>query len=486
MIEIGEWTPDQPAIKAGAADALNVIPLEGTYGPLSAVSEFSGALSARCLGAISVRDSAGARALFAGDTTKLYKLSGTTFGDVSRSSGGAYAVPSDGSWQFAEFGSNMIAVNGVDAPQTIDIASGTNFAALGGSPPAAAFVRTMRDFVVMGRASGYPQRIQWSGINNSATWGSSASTQADYQDLPDGGWINGLAGGEYGLIFQASAIRRMTYEGPPTIHRIDKIADGVGAAIPGCVAQWGDRAWCVHDSGFFEIQGGAQIVPIGHGKIDRWFWSDIDPTTTYKTSAAVDPVNMLYVLAYASRAGGGQVDSLLIYNWSMKRWSRARVTVDLVFSGLSSSTAYTLEDLDAFGTLETLPFSLDSAVWSGRTRLLLGAFTTAYKLGFFDGAALAATIETKEFQPVAGRRSFVRSVRPIIEGAGAITVVMGARDRTNDAVVYGGAVAQASHGLAPVRSGGRYHRAKINVAAGGDWTHLSGVDDVQFSAGGSR
>ena len=58
------------------------------------------------------------------------------------------------------------------------------------------------------------------------------ATQADFQDLPDGGNVTGLVGGEYALIFQETSVRRMTYEGPPIIFRIDKIANDIGAACP--------------------------------------------------------------------------------------------------------------------------------------------------------------------------------------------------------------------------------------------------------------
>ena len=139
-----------------------------------------------------------------------------------------YAPGGDGTWRFTQFGPLAIAVNGVDAPQAFDLSVGTRWSALGGTPPIAAFVTTVRDFVLMGKIGTTPQRVQWSGINNANLWGSVPSNQADIQDLPDGGNVTGLVGGEYALIFQETSVRRMTYEGPPIIFRIDKIANDIG------------------------------------------------------------------------------------------------------------------------------------------------------------------------------------------------------------------------------------------------------------------
>ena len=41
-------------------------------------------------------------------------------------------------------------------------------------------------------------------------------------------------------------------------------------------------------------------------------------------------------------------------------------------------------------------------------------------------------------------------------------------------------------GRCPVRANGRYLRARIEVAAGGDWRHIQGIDDVEASPAGLR
>jgi hypothetical protein len=422
-----------------------------------------------------------------------FELSGVnTTAYTAWSSGGTvqvatiYAPGSDGTWRFTQFGSLAIAVNGVDAPQKFDLAAGTNFADLGGSPPVGTFVATVRDFVVMGKIGSTPQRLQWSPFNNAeGTWGSVAATQADYQDLPDGGNITGLVGGEYGLVFSETAVRRMTYEGPPTVFRLDKISNDIGCTVPNSVAGVLDMAFFLHKSGFYMIKGGQQIIPIGHRKIDRTFYAEFDEANMFRCSSAIDPVRQLYIFAYPANGSGGTPNRLLIYDWSAQRFARAAINTELVFGG-ASQQSYTLEQLDPFGTLETLPYSLDSSYWTGALSLLLFGFDTDHKSGSFSGSTLEATVETGEFNPDGtGKRSIIRSCRPLVDG-GSPMVSIGSRETQQAAVTYGDAVGLTAAGLAPVYRSGRYFRAKVTIPAGGTWQNMQGIDDLDFRPAGAQ
>ena len=44
-VNFGEWLPDQPGVAGALVEALNVIPQQVGYGPLSAPSEWSNAAS---------------------------------------------------------------------------------------------------------------------------------------------------------------------------------------------------------------------------------------------------------------------------------------------------------------------------------------------------------------------------------------------------------------------------------------------------------
>ncbi len=486
IIPFAEWRPDMPALSQWAREALNVVSAEESYVPLNALQAASAnALGARAQGAAWFRGTDGGVKMFAGDATKLYLLSGTTWNDVSRTSGGAYALGGDGAWRFAQFGSLAIAANGIDAPQKFDLSVGTRWAALGGSPPIGTFITTVRDFVLMGKIGSMPQQIAWSGFNNAETWGTSLSTQADIQDLPDGGNVTGLVGGEYGLIFQETSVHRMTYEGPPVVFRLDKIANDLGCSIPASVAGLLDMAFFLHKSGFYMVRAGQAITPIGRGKVDKTFWAEFDETSHFRSSSAIDPVRGLYVFVYPSRDGNGTPDRALIYNWRTERWTRAAFECELVFGGVSQQS-YTLDQLDAFGNLDTLPYPLDSSYWSGALSLLLFGFDTARRSGSFSGATLAATVETGEFNPGNGVRSVVRGCRPLIDG-GSPQIQLGAREtQQQQAPIYGPATGLTPAGLAPVYGSGRYFRVKATTAAGSSWSNMQGIDDLDVRPAGGQ
>jgi hypothetical protein len=495
MIPIGAWQPDLPDFEnPGALEARNVVPDAAGYRPLPTLVATGNAMAARVQGAILARGQGGTIANFAGDATKLYKWdnAGVSWTDVSRTAGGPYAVPADGGWSFAQFGDFVIAVNGVDAAQKFAIGSSTSFAALGGTPPVARFVATVRDFVVMGRLSGMAQRVHWSGINNAETWASSQATQADFQDLPDGGYVMGIVGGEYGLVFQERSIKRMTYVGVPAIFQFDEIARGTGTPAEGSIARHEDITFFLSDDGFFALPGAQGLRAIGHHRVDRFFWNDVNQTYLHRITATIDPINKLYVVSYpgtGSDLTGGTPNRLLIYNWTADRWSRAEVTMEMVHQA-ASQAGYTLDGLDSYSTnLDELPFSLDNRIWTGSGRLLLAGFTAANRIAFFNGANMQATVDTGEAQLVPGRRALLRSLRPLVDGGaapGAVSVRTGTRNRTVDPVSFDPPRALNGFGHCPVRANGRYFRARIEVAAGADWRHIQGIDEIEASAAGAR
>ena len=198
-LPFGPWLPDLPDLgNQGVSDAKNVIPAAKGYTPFRAINSYTDALTARCQGAWATKDNAGTVHIYAGDVTKLYLL-GTDYlwDDASRAVGGAYATPTDGQWRFCKYGAQGLAVNGADAPQAITLAAGTNFAALAGSPPTGKHIAVVREFVVIGNITGAQNRVQWSASNNAASW-TTGTNEANQQDIPDGGPVLQVIGGEVG------------------------------------------------------------------------------------------------------------------------------------------------------------------------------------------------------------------------------------------------------------------------------------------------
>ena len=107
-VGFGEWTPDSPSLASSAIDAKNVYPrTSASYGPLSSIVDYSDAITGRCRGAFSARSTTdGTSITFAGDDAALYRLSGTTFSDVSLS--GGYELTEYDAWEMIQFGDLVI------------------------------------------------------------------------------------------------------------------------------------------------------------------------------------------------------------------------------------------------------------------------------------------------------------------------------------------------------------------------------------------
>lgn len=489
MVPFSPWMPDIAAYATDASqEALNVIPSASGFRPFPGFSNVTSAITARAQGAISLRSLSGTIFNFCGDATKLYKMAadGLSWDDVSRLVGGAYATATDAKWSFAQYGNFVVAVNGNDAPQVFEMGVSTNFAALGGTPPSAYFTGTIREFAVLAKDTTNFNRIRWSAIGDVEDWVASATTLSDYQDFPEGGAIMGFVGGEFGIVFQERAIQRMSFEGPPTAFRFDKITNLLGCRAEGSIAAFENFAFFLGDDGFYMIRGGAEIVPVGNEKVDRWAEENIDASQLYLMSAAIDPINKIYCVGFPS-VGAGSPNSILIYHWPTGQWSRASVTHEMIYAAATQST-YTIDGMDAASaTIDGLPFPVDSRFWTGSGRLLLSGFDTSHRQGFFSGSALAATVETGDNQLTPGGRSLFRGLRPMIEGTSATpSLTVGSRDHLTEAVTYGNPMAANAYGFCNARVQARYHRARITIPAASSWKFARGVDDLKFSPMGRR
>lgn len=484
LVPLGEWSPDQPAFGLqGLSSVVNAVAGVGEfYGPWDALEPVSEALTAACLGAASGKDNSGLGYSFAGTGVGLYSLaSDFTWTDVTNS-GGAYTTGADDRWRFAQFGTLTIATNFADPIQKLEMGVDTDFEDLGTNAPQARYAAVVRDFLVVGFTEDgvdgvVRNRVRWSPIANpDGDWAISATTQADFQDVATGGGVVGIVGGEFGIVLMEGALYRMTYAGPPVVFQFDEIAPSRGCAAAGSIATDGRLTIFLSEDGFYSTDG-AQVQPIGAGKVDRWFADDADPGAYGQMSSLMDPTRQLYILAYRSASATTALnDSLMLYNWVAQRWTVARVVTETLCSMLSASL--TLEDLDdVSASLDDLPASLDSRQWISNARYR-GAIDSAHKLATFTGDPLEAVFETGE--AALGdmvRRAQVQRVRPIADGTR--TIALGTRDDQAAAVTWGAARSPARDGNCGFRGDARFHRLRMTVS--GDWTQAQGTD-VNFVA----
>lgn len=352
LIPFGEYRPDVSDYEAATErNAQNVVPRADGFGPFPSLLALSQSLGGQCRGAFQAFKTDGSVIVFAATATDLYVMNNTTFGwsKVSLGGGPYSAVPAAEQWRFAQFNNLVMAVQANVVPQVYDISSATAFANLNGSPPQARYIDVVGRFVVLSGLVSNPQRVQWSGLNdiNSATSWTPGVNQADYQDLPDGGFVRGVAGGETGIILQDNAIRRMTYiPGSPIIFQIERLSQDKGLFGPYSLVRAGQLVFFYSSQGFQRIDPGGFPTPIGRERVDRTFLADLDTNNLQMFLGTADPRSSRILWAYKSVNGtANQFDKVLCYDWVLDKFTTIKVGGEYLLQ--VAQPGLTLEALDA-------------------------------------------------------------------------------------------------------------------------------------------
>ena len=531
-IAFKEWLPDQPSILDSVSEANNVIPLAVGYGPFKSAVNYSGTATEdlnNCFAAKLDNDVF----IFAGGATKLFKVDNTDLFLVDESKAGGYTGTNR--WQFLQFGNLALASNGSEKIQAYDVNSSTAFADASSDAPIAKYITAVRDFVVAANigAGTTPNKVQWSGINDASTWTTTATSQSDFQLLPDGGDITGIVGGEFGIVFLEKAIVRMSYIGSPLIFQFDTISRNVGCIEGNSIAQYSGTAYFLSDDGFYATNG-QTLTGIGSEKVDRYFFNNANIGDIDSISAAVDPERNLVIWNYTNVSGGR---SLLIYNFETQKWCEADTDVDYLstlttagatLDGLDSAynvTAgsftigkqYTIRSVGntnfqaigavadtvgvlftatgvgsgtgvaidmaasaaALKTVDTLVTTLDDRLYKGGKFLFGGVRDT--RIITFTGTNATGSIITNDLEY--GYNSVVTLIRPSVDN-GSANIQVASRRMLDDTITYGSSVSASQEDRCSVRSAGRYHRVAL-TPTGANWSSAIGID-IDYSEQGTR
>jgi hypothetical protein len=420
-------------------------------------------------------------------------------------------------------GEYVITVTDANTITYTDTNSGTtsgNIRVITSAAPIAKHLTVIRDFVVGAyiEAGTYPNRVQWSDVNDPAYWDSDGASLADFQDIEDGGDVTAITGGEFGIVLLENAIVRMQFVGSPNIFQFDTIARGVGCIEAGSVTQYAGTTYFLGADGFYACDG-QQIIRIGAEKVNRYFFSNANIGDIDSISASIDPERNVVMWDYSNTSGGR---SLIIYNYQTQKWSEAETDVD--YLSTLSSTGATLDGLDdaynvtagsfvigqyytirtvgttdftligavantvgvlfqatGVGTgdgvaidqaaataglvsLDALSASLDDRIWKGGKFLFGGVRDD--RIVVFTGARATATLTTNDIE--FGYNTLVNLVRPSVDN-GSADVQIASRRELNDTITFTTAVSADAEGRVGVRSHGRYHRINV-IPTGANWT----------------
>jgi hypothetical protein len=297
---------------------------------------------------------------------------------------------------------------------------------------------------------------------------------SDFQDFADGGIVRGVAGGEFGIVFQDQAIRRMSYiPGSALIFQIERITQDMGLFAPYSVISAGSTIYFYSNKGFYKIAAGGFPEQIGRERVDRTFFGDLDRANLQLLQGAADPRGTLVFWAYKSGAGAsGLYDKLLGYDSALERFFPLSASGEYLL-GISQA-GITLENLDAISSsIDALTLTLDA--YASSVQPQIAQFDSNHKQGFFTGTNLEATLESAE-QGTDGQRIFVNGFRPVTDAA-TLYGSCSFRETQQATATAGTEVLISSRtGRCDMRRSTRYSRFKVRIPAGTTWTFCAGIE----------
>lgn len=509
-IKLGQWLPDQADYdNPGVVVAKNVYPSSGGYAQFETPS---------VTGDVTVEPVAGASLFIKTDNTPLV-VGGSSTRLFSRVSGtvteteGYTALDADHVWRFERYNDMIIAVTPNNVPQYLtDLDTDTAWSALGGTPPKAAVIGRVSDFVVMGDltdidASTAPYRIRWSALNDpNGNWVTDRGELSDFRDLdPKYGKITGVVGGRFGIVFQERAIWRMTFIGAPKVFDFVEISIDRGCAAPDSVVTIGFNTYFLSQDGFY-VTNGSSIEGISSQRVGEWFINEAKQSEYGRTQGALNWPKQCIVWSFIPESGTTFTREV-IYSFSEDKWSYAdeavhylvKVKTDAVNIGnlatmfpggimdvgVISNSDWESKNftLAAFVTVaSTSPYVVDDYVVDDYVELL----PRGSEFAVMSGPSKEGIIEIGDFQAYPGSNSHVTGLLPIVENvSGNTRTQVLSRSKQGAGQTASPTKTEGEDGFCPHKVDARFVAARMILPYGAVWNNASAIH-VQARKSGNK
>lgn len=476
MHRFGLFAPSQASHMPGTIDvAEGVFPLGANdWRPFPLFNPYSAALPSAPIGAAQLQTPAGVQHTYAATITGLYRLNTSTTPYSWTNVNGAlsFSLSDEDPIDFVSFGDKILAFNrGLGGVAVADIGVG-NFSLLAGAPTSG-YGGVFGDRVWALNQSVTPNRVEFSAPNDHTVWGD-YSRGADFQVLETGGPVTGAtAVGNVFYVFQEDGIQAFVRDPGPNLFQRREVRQNFGSPSAQSIVSGPDGAFFISEDGFYAATGGG-IAGIGTGTVNEWFFdTQADLDRLWAIQGAHDPANKFILWRYATPgfAGAGYTNKVLGYSYGLQRWFG--FSLDCSWLLRAASPGIMADGIT--DQVDSTTVSVDSRTWSGGRPQLAG-FDSAFRFGFFDGSAMACTIETADLQLSSMRRTRINGFRPIIEGTNNYSGQIGIKATPTGSATWKAAGTANRAGIITQRGEGLYLKARVNVPAGEAWSALSGVE----------
>ncbi len=477
------YAPDATDVATEILTSVSGVPtLRGYRSPPVGSSSIASALASVPIGGAVVLTVDGAQHVFAGTTSRLYRLVSGTWDNVSRS--GDYIILSVAAagyrWRFANYGNHVYAATGprvlysnvstVVPLQSINIkTSGTDFADV--NAPAATCIAAVGDFLMLGNTND-------AGMSPSPGFGSQGdrwwcSRLFDAQSIWTPNVTTGCATGQLVdtpgeisamaelagtcVTFKNSSMYVGEYKGPPESWVFRVVSSDIGTYSQESVVNIGDRLLFIGADDIYQFAG-VRPEPIGLG-IREWFFNQITKENLGKVQASHDP-NTQTVFWHYPAGSATTCDSVLCYHYGTQRWGFFSLAVSEVLETIGGSAATP----DGSVTVYQL------------NRLYLDG---SYVTKSLTGAGTALTCTTNWVGDDA-QVSLCRRVRPKFRTAPSGGTLTPSSCMTVGGSVTTGSAATINRGRFDFRQAARYHRFALSLT--GD-TELEVINPELLPAG---
>jgi hypothetical protein len=333
-----DFAPDLDPITPGmCVDMAGFYPTDKGYRTLPADIRISNPLPSKAFGATSVL-LLGTPLVAAATNNQLFVLSsipmGAPYTPVPWIGQGLNLTNVSNRWRFAAYGQDLIAVDGVDAPQYYRLSNGA-FMPLPGNPPVASLVATTDYAVIL-----VPPNSQtlYSNLSDTGSWTPDVATEVYEYDLAQiAGNITGITRIRSLLaVYRQNAIQVATFVGGQIgwdFGQPGTITLNKGAVSQECVVSTGDVDYILGPDDFYSLDGyNFNRVP-NHCK--EWFFRDLDNRYIANVAGHWDPIRALVMWHYPSVNANppGSLDSVIMLNVRTGFWGLDRETVDIPVIG---------------------------------------------------------------------------------------------------------------------------------------------------------